>query len=460
VNNNSGYILAGAETLANILDNFILDTKNRFEDNFTREDLSHFFQNTVSGFLHSYGQAFTNKKSYKNYNKNETSLFKKCRDTGFFENTPFVVDSGGFQASIGKLHKHETKLLIDHYHRFLVDSVDVYDKAFILDLPPGPDCVLFDTFKDVYEYNLHTYKIAANFPQEVLDKMIFILHFRTPKLWNIYTSIMRDHDMFNKFNYHATGGIVANMRGDMTVPCIIYTLPLVPLLNDCIKHKRNRLDFHILGGSSFRDIFFYELFRIHVMNTHNIDLNITYDSSGLFKGLMIGRFLHVRHNNIFKKMDVRSKNLNKRFLGKELVIDKYRSEINRMAKENNFKPIKMKEVYDSETGTFFEEVKIYSMLYMLFQFKEIQNFLKEKAAELYPLYISKEDEEFSTGVIKVTQNLNSGKLTKKQTVKSHSVIRSLNMLSDLDETYCKYIVNKSLGKDEFYWLDKDLGMGI
>jgi len=271
---------------------------------------------------------------------------------------------------------------------------------------------------------------------------------------------MREYDMFDKFKYHATGGIVANMRGDMAVPCIIYTLPIVPLLNDCIKHKRNYLNFHILGGANFRDIFFYELFRIHVKNIHNIDLNITYDSSGLFKGLMIGRFIHVKYNNIFKKMDIRSDNLNKRFLGEELVIEKYRNEINRMAAESGFKPISLKEVYNEESGTFFEDVKVYTMLYMLFQYREVQSFLREKAAELYPLYLSKEYEEFSTGIVEVTKNLNSGKITKKQTVKSHSVIRSLDMLSNLDENYCKYIVNKSLSKDEFFWLEKDLGMSI
>jgi len=456
----SGFVLAGMETLANILDNFILNTKDRFTDNFTREDISRFFGNNVSGFLHSYGQAFSNKKSYKNYSKNEANLFKSCRDTGFFEHTPFIVDSGGFQASIGKLHKHETELLIDHYHKFLVEHSDTFDRGFVLDIPPGPLCKLFDTFDDVHKANLQTYKMAVDFPQEVLDKMIFILHFRTPKLWEIYTNIMREYDMFDKFKYHATGGIVANMRGDMAVPCIIYTLPIVPLLSECIKHKRNYLNFHILGGANFRDIFFYELFRIHVKNIHNIDLNITYDSSGIFKGLMIGRFIHVKYNNIFKKMDIRSDNLNKRFLGEELVIEKYRNEINRMAAESGFKPISLKEVYNEESGTFFEDVKVYTMLYMLFQYREVQSFLREKAAELYPLYLSKEYEEFSTGIVEVTKNLNSGKITKKQTVKSHSVIRSLDMLSNLDENYCKYIVNKSLSKDEFFWLEKDLGMSI
>jgi hypothetical protein len=458
LNNKSGYILAGSETLANILDNFIKNTKGRYTDNFTREDISKFFSNNISGFLHSFGQSFSGRKSYKKYNINEANVFNKCKDTGFFEDSNMYVDSGGFQVSIGKMEKNETELLIEHYHNFLSDYSDVYQRAFILDLPPGPDCKIFNTFKDVYEYNKRTYLEAANFPKDVLDKIVFILHFRTPKLWNIYTHIMRDQDLFNNFKHHATGGIVANMRGDMSVPCIIYTLPIVPLLNECIRHKRNYLNFHILGGANFRDIFFYELFREHVKNVHNIELNITYDSSGLFKALMIGRFIIVKHNNIFKKMDIRSDNLNKRFLGEESVINKYRSEINRMSSENNFKPIQLEEVYNEETGTFFEDVKVYTMLYMLFQYREVQQFLKEKAKELYPLYLSKDYKEFSNGVVEVTKNLNSGKLTKKQTIKSHSVIRSLDMLHNLDEDYCKYIVNNSLGKDEFHWLESDSGI--
>ena len=46
----------------------------------------------------------------------------------------------------------------------------------------------------------------------------------------------------------------------------------------------------------------------------------------------------------------------------------------------------------------------------------------------------------------------------KQIIKSNSVVRSLDMLKDLDEVYCKYIIDKSLSKDEFTWLETDLGI--
>lgn len=449
----SGYVLAGMETLTNIIDNFILNTKGRFEDNFDRKDISKFLSSTCSGFLHSYGQAFSGKKCHKNYNESEAKLLRKCRNTEFFSDSSILIDSGGFQVSIGKLEKHETELLIEQYHNFLVDYSDVYEKAFVLDLPPGPDCKIFNTFKDVYDMNLRTYSLAASLPENIKNKMIYIHHFRTPKLWRIFKKIMKDNDLFKEFNYHATGGIVANASGDISIPCIIYIFPLIPLLNECKRLNRNVLNFHILGGANFRDILFYEIFQLHILKKHNIKVNFTYDSSGLFKGLMIGRFLHVNNNQSIIKMDIRSANLENRFIGNLQVVDKYRQILHDLASRYNFKKIKINNVYDLKTNTFFEEVKVYTMLYMLDQFAVIQDMLKEASKNIYSLYESEDEEGFIKGVSKITQYLNSGKLTKKQKAKSNSILNSLNMLTDLDENYCLYLIDKLLYKDEFINLD-------
>ena len=108
--------------------------------------------------------------------------------------------------------------------------------------------------------------------------------------------ILDENNLFDKFKHFSTGGIVANMSTDLIIPCIIYILPLIPLLNRAKKFGRKYLNFHILGGAGFRDVLFYELFKIHVMEKHGIELNITYDSSGIFKALMIGRFIHIVKN--------------------------------------------------------------------------------------------------------------------------------------------------------------------
>ncbi len=456
----SNYVLAGFETLATILNNFAhKDTKKKFNNNFTPPQVSDFLGRTCHGFLHSFGQNFTGKKKYDKYVEKEAGLYTECRDFGFFDNSMFIADSGGFQASVGRINPDETRLLIDLYHEFLTNHHDVFDRAFILDLPPGPGCKLFNSYDDIHSMNMETYNLAKNLPQAARDKIIYIHHFRTPKLWDIYTDILRTDGMFESFQHFGTGGIVANMASDTAIPCIIYVIPMIPLLKEAIKHNRSELRFHILGGANFRDILFYEMFKKVVQQEHGIELEISYDSSGLFKGLMIGRFIHmINERGVIRKVDIRTKNLNMRFAGNKKVIDIYRELITNLAIKYKFAPINTNAIYDDNTGTFFEDIKIYSMFYMLRTYAEVQQMLKNLTDELYPLYEDGQLEEFSTQTELITRSINGGKITKKQKAKSHSLIKSLDMLKTLDEDYCKYIVNKHLAKDEFMDLDPRMKM--
>lgn len=447
----SGYILAGFETLATIFDNFMQGKRGRWEDNFTRDEISNFLANTCSGYLHSYGQNFHNKKKYDKYNANEANMYRKCRDMGIFNGCNLIVDSGGFQISIGKLTRRESDLLFNMYYEWLVDYSDVYDRAFILDIPPGPGCEIFHNFYDVYNLNLESYKLAKEqLPQEVRDKLIYIHHFRTPELWDIYTKILRDYDMFNSFKYHGTGGIVANMASDMSIPCIIYVLPIIPLLNECKKHGKDHLNFHILGGANFRDVLYYELFMVAVEKKHNIKLNITYDSSGLYKQVMNARFIHVKDDQGYiRKMNVKSDNIDMRFKTHQTVIDSYQQILNEVADKWNFKKINVDGVYDENTKTFHEDVKAYSMLYTLDLYTVIQQEMRDFARRVYPIYESGNFDLFYHECLEATRVLNQGKLTKKQKIKAYSIPRSLDMLTNLDEEYCQYLVKKFLAKDEF-----------
>jgi len=446
----SGYVLAGFETLASIIDNFIKGKKGRWEENFTRDQISNFLSSTCSGYLHSYGQNFHNKKKYDKYNENEANLYRKCRDMGIFNGCNLITDSGGFQISIGRLTRRESELLFKMYYDWLQEYVDLYDRAFILDIPPGPGCEIFHNFEDVYNLNLKSYQVAKNLPEEVRKKIIYIHHFRTPNLWNIYTRILREYDMFSSFDYHGTGGIVANMASDMSIPCIIYVLPIIPLLNECKKHRKNHLNFHILGGANFRDILYYELFMIAVKKKHDIDLNITYDSSGLYKQVMNARFIHVKdHMGYIRKMNVKSDNLEHRFKVEQIVLDSYQEILDHVAEKWGFKKIQLDGVYDKETNTFHEDVKVYSMLYTLNLYSEIQQEMKEFAARVYPMYEAGDFDSFYKECLEATKILNQGKLTKKQKIKAYAIPRSLDMLSDLNETFCQYVIEKYLSKDEF-----------
>jgi len=449
----SNYVLAGFETILTYYNNFAIKNKQEnWNNQFTPKEFSDLLSQTCYGFLHSFGQNFTGKKNYKGYVKKEANIFRECRDSGIFDNCNFIADSGGFQASIGKINAHETETLIDLYHQFLEYEHKVFDKAFILDLPPGPGCKLFNNFEDVQKFNSRTYNLAKNLPQEARDKVIYIHHFRTPKLWEIYTDILNQPGMFESFKQYGTGGIVANMSGD-SMPCIIYILPLIPLLKKTLEAKRKELHFHILGGASYRDIFFYEIFQKVVKEVHDIDLTMSYDSSGPFKGLMRGRTMHLLHEDIIYKTDMRSAYIRQRLHDQYRTIDVVREKVDAMADKFNFKRIDMKELYDAELNTFPDHFRMYAVLLTLREYADVQMMLKSKADEIYPLYQAGDLEEFARQCSQVTQNINSGKLTRKQKTKTNSIINSVEMLVNLDEDHCKYIVNKYLAKDEFMELD-------
>jgi len=456
----SGYVLAGFETLTTIIGYFVHGKKARFNNNFTPSDISKFLSSTCSGFLHSYGQNFPNKKKYDKYNENEALMYKRCRDMGIFNDCTFIVDSGGFQISIGRLNREESDLLYHKYYEFIEEYHHVVQKIFILDIPPGPGCKIFKDFDDVYRLNLESYKRAKNLPEEIRKKIIYIHHFRTPKLWDIYTKIMRENDMFNSFEYHGTGGIVANMASDISIPCIIYVLPLIPLINECKKFNRKYLNFHILGGANFRDIMFYELFRECVKQEHDIDLNITYDSSSPYKQVMHARFIYSRDRfgNI-RKLNIKSKNLHNifaKFYKDFTVLDELQNLLDNLADKWNWKKIKIDGLYgmyEDRSGnmveTFHPDVKAYLTLYSLNFYSEIQEEMRQTVKRIYPIYKDGLQFEFNNICEGLTRLINQGSVSKKQIIKARSISNSLDMLRNLDEEYCKYIVVKGLAKDEF-----------
>jgi hypothetical protein len=273
---------------------------------------------------------------------------------------------------------------------------------------------------------------------------------------------MRDYDMFNSFDYHGTGGIVANMASDMSIPCVIYVLPIIPLLNEAKKYGKNYLNFHILGGANFRDVLFYEMCQHAVKKMHGMDLNITYDSSGLYKQVMNARFLNVRDDEGYmRKMNVKSNNIDLRFNipygppGEDRSIESiYQDIVDDVADKWGFKRIKTDGVYDDNTKTFHEDVKAYSVLYTLNLYQDIQADMKIFAHDSYKLYEQGHIEEFNDVCLEMTRLLNQGKLTKKQKIKSSSISKSLDMLKNLDEDYCQYLITKHLAKDEFIDLDE------
>ena len=460
----SGYVCAGFESLSNLLHRFMIGQsttlESRFDNHFTRDDVSNMLSQVITGFLHSFGQDFPGRKKLHKYVDKEYKVYQLLHEERFLNKNRIYVDSGGFQASIGQISKAETEALVVLYHEFLHKAHHLIDRCFILDLPPGPDCVIFDTWKDVYDWNNRTYNMAADLPDEIRNKIIYVHHFRTPMQWKIFKRIKDENNLFNKFQYYATGGIVSNLKGDAITPCILYVLPLVVLLNDCLKYNRKKLEFHILGGANFRDMLFYEMFTKHIKEVHDIDMEITFDSSGLFKSLMQGRTIYIydEHSNTIKKTDIRSNKMNMRFYSSDTTLKEYLLyKLNSMAEKFNFKSLSyLDSIYTDETNTLWDEVRAYLMLYMLDFYSEVQTLIRDYVyGGVYELYKNGEIGAFNASNINFTTYLSGGKKTKKQTIKTTMLAKSLDILTNLDEDYCDYLVNTFLIKDEIMKLNKN-----
>ncbi|HQC61367.1 MAG TPA: hypothetical protein PLA60_03310 [Candidatus Pacearchaeota archaeon] len=443
------YVVAGMKSFGSILEKFLSD--DHFKDYMSAEKISNFLKENCNKFLYSYGQHFDKRKDYSKYNQMIYSLFYKNRMTPFFNGCEFIVDSGAFQISTGQLNKKECDILQDLYYDFLANFTDIYERAFILDIPLGPECQLENTSKNLYDLNRRSYEKASSLPDNVRDKIIYVHHFRTPKTWEIYTKILDELELFDKFKYHATGGIVINMSGDLSIPCIIYILPLVQLINRAKKANKTKLNFHILGGSSFKDVLFYELFRKVVKEKHKIDLVITYDSSAIFKSLIVGRNFYVidDENDIIRKLNLRSFSLPLNYGYKKSTFEIFKEEINKLCNKYDFKFVDRDHLYDPETGTFYLDYRIYAIFYILSVYNDLEKRMEKFADSIYPLFASNDQQGFNDEISRMMIALNHGKITRKQTVKTNSIFKSLKILSDLDEDYCKYIVNKHLEKDEF-----------
>lgn len=447
------YTLAGCETFANYV---------RLQDYLTPEEVSNFLEEEkCDSFLHSFGQDFSGK--YDTHVQHELKVLTDCRK--LYKNCDYILDSGGFQISINKIPRKDAPRYQElYYFDFLTKHGHLIDKAFILDMPPGPGCEMFTDFDDVYRWNLNSYLIAANLPEEIRRKIIYVHHFRTPSLWKIFTRIMREHELFDLFIHHGTGGLVANQSSDTATPQVLLIFPLIQLLNEAIKYKRKHLTYHVLGNATFRDVLFYHLFEIHVAKCHGIKLTISFDSSGLFKGIMKGRYIQIIDNDYsVSKVSLKEADLDKRCQRSMTYREKFKETMYEICSQTSLRePPKdlFHEIYYwqekerkngtvSRVRTFHPVVRLYIAINYLHTYVKANNLLKPLATELYSLYEDNRIEEFNMEIMKVTSKINFGKITRKQKKKTEGIASSLKILENLDENHCEYLVKKYLEKDEF-----------
>jgi hypothetical protein len=213
------------------------------------------------------------------------------------------------------------------------------------------------------------------------------------------------------------------------------------------------LNFHILGGANYRDVLFYKLFENLVRDKHGINLRITFDSSGVYKQTMHARFMYIfAQDGVIRKLHLKEHDLDKRFLFENTIYDTYQACMDELADTAGFKHIKIDDVYDKTSRMFHEDIKVYTLIYALYMYEKVEEFIEKFANAAMPFYYSQNHLEFNNLCIDITQRINQGRITKKQLIKTHFISKSLDLLTSLDEDYCHHLVKKFLAKDEFTYL--------
>jgi len=460
----SNYVVAGSDTLVQLMGRFI----DLSQGSYLNDDMfSQFMLDTVNKFLYSFGASvnYETKKLSNNHAEKFLKVIKFILKRPFMKKTELYWDSGGFQVAQGAFLPPDIPVFTDLYYNTIKENPDLCSYAFIQDIPPGPaSAELFTSYKEIENLNRESYlKCKKIIPANIVrDKIIYIHHFRTPSLYDIWHRFLFEENLAEGFTYFGTGGIVAQLATDNKKPFILYVIPLNSMIQYAKLKNLKYMKFHILGGANFIDVFYHQLFSYHIKQCHKIDIEITYDSTALFKGLAMGRFVQVLNPlGCLEKMDLRSNVLKKRW--HDDTIENYCYKItNDMALRHKFKLLtkEIDPIYD-ERNTLSRSVHMYLMAYMLDFYKLMEMFAIDEVHRIYPLYLAGESERkrFNEECYEIIRKLNQGKESTKQFHKSQSIFNSLKILESADLDWSKQIVSKTLHSDDIHELKGIDGQG-
>lgn len=453
------YVIAGGFKFISILKRSINEIKEEENIDIDIKNIEKFCQQNFSKVLYTFASNIVDERiddirNPKKYCRSVSNLLQKSKSLNI-SNMEKYLDSGGFQISMGHIRKDYIDKFLDTYYNFLNEYTDTFDYAFSLDIPPNE--TIFNSFDEIKSVNRKSYeKLYYNLSKDVLDKLIYVYHFRTPKINEMWYDITFGKDgIFNNFDIRnwSVGGIVTNAKSDTVMRYVMYALPLTIILKKLIERNVKKFNFHVLGACTYKDILFYSLVEKLIKDKFDIEINITFDSTGLFKQLLIGRFLDFKEDGDFNihKVFVSTKDLykNNKSYKNYKNIDICFLIFDMISEKFNMPKLNYKSIYNEETGTFYRTAGIYLCMYMLHFYYQLQNDCKNLTEDvLYPLYkINKKD--FDEKIKGILLNLNRNTLSKRIENKLVSFSKSLELIENLDEKYITNIINKYLDKDEF-----------
>ncbi len=449
-NNQCSYVMAAASSFRQHAWTVVRDNPEYM----TAEAIDSFLSATVNKILISFGMGI--RKDFPIDHKvpwRFKKFFDKIFNCGYMNNCEFTLDSGGFQLQTPGFFKDqkETGSFIDLYYDFIAEHhAGKIDYAFMLDPAPGAHYCLYDSWKQIEDWNHISYAKAATLPSDLRDKMLYIHHFRTPNINRIWKRMLFDMDMAAPFKNFATGGLVSFANSSQTFPVVLYVVPLIHLITYAKTRGLKKFRFHCLGASEFKDQVMHKLFEMHVKKIYDIDLEITYDSSTIFRLMAHSRRIYIPDwdRTQLWKTSLRSVDLQRRFRDWGTIEEIFYRNVNKACKPHGIKEFVLGEDNLYENNRLTRVAYMYGIFYMLQLYKDVDDFAIEFAKEIYPIYESGDIKKFDYELEKVFIGFNSARKSKRTTSRTTSIATSLDALTALDMDYADYLVDRYMGPDE------------
>jgi len=418
-------------------------------EHLTPEQCNQFFLNNCNKFLSSVGIAIDkNKRLDSKVTKNYQKLFDKFLSYRFLNDCELILDSAGYQFQQGEIDKRDTEKWIRMYHDFLIKNKNNFAYAFLFDPVPGATDTVLESYEEMEKLNALSYSKASDLPSEIRNKMLYIHHFRTPKIRRLYAKLMDDYGFANNFRNFSTGGLVSfNVN---IFPVVMYSIPLIDIISHAKKRRLKEFRFHVLGATDFKDIIFHKFIEYHVKKIHNINIEITYDSSTVFQTLMMGRYLYIpdKHRNICK-MSLRSELLDQKWMNSGLTNEEmFFRQVDEIISEYNFPKLDSVSAPIYPTNIIHRTHYVYGMFLMLKFFNDAVKWAEELIEKIYPIYEAGDNLKFNSEMEKIMIRFNGGKPTKKVEGRTIAIFNSLKIIESLDKEYCDYLVDTYFSRDE------------
>jgi len=420
----ANYVVAGSTTVS-------MTIKKLIEMNlWSLEDAHRFIRNTTSYYLTSIADGYNTKTSFskEKFVNHVIKLYTKTYENDWFGITKRIADSGGYQISMGYIPEEDIYDFIDAYIELLKHPVVGRSAAYMLSLDIIAD---YPVFTDVSKVEMYNRTALEKIIEYDTSNVFYVYHFVDPKLEQFWWKFTVDY--FDYFNNFAIGGLVAFGR-DLAFPFNVYILPLLKIINEKIKRQQFQpFTFHILGVSSFTDIFSFIVFEKFLKQVYDFDITINFDSTRAVRETAIAKRIQIFYNGNLIPVSFRSKDLHKRVIGDKTNADIVKHVCDHFQKTYNYKldlpdTISASDLYnDNGNGSVKREIEGLMILASIESLQKTVEVYEEDAEEVVNAILSGDIVRAERYIMHSMIITNFGKKTKKVVEKARALLNSLEI---------------------------------